>query len=113
MTSSVFGGTLRLTLSMVILVEAGTLWTLSAISILDIGKLMIALVCLSVIDWAIVCDVASYLQNWKKTLLIVSHDQSFLDNVCTDIIHLDQQKLKYYRGNYGKYLTCISDTDLL
>jgi len=43
----------------------------------------------------------SYLQNWKKTLLIVSHDQSFLDNVCTDIIHLDQQKLKYYRGNYG------------
>jgi ABC-type polar amino acid transport system ATPase subunit len=30
------------------------------------------------------------LQNWKKTLLIVSHDQSFLDNVCTDIIHLDQ-----------------------
>jgi len=50
MTSSVFGGTLRLTLSVVILVEAGTLWTLSAISILDIGKLMIALVCLSVID---------------------------------------------------------------
>ena len=32
----------------------------------------------------------NYLQNWKKTLLVVSHDQSFLDNVCTDIIHLDQ-----------------------
>ncbi len=32
----------------------------------------------------------NYLQNWKKTLLIVSHDQSFLDNVCTDIVHLDQ-----------------------
>ena len=32
----------------------------------------------------------NYLQNWKKTLLIVSHDQSFLDNVCTDVIHLDQ-----------------------
>ncbi|ELU00846.1 hypothetical protein CAPTEDRAFT_171496 [Capitella teleta] len=43
----------------------------------------------------------NYLQDWKKTLLIVSHDQSFLDNVCTDIIHLDQQKLFYYRGNYG------------
>jgi len=51
----------------------------------------------------LVYDIASYLQNWKKTLLIVSHDQSFLDNVCTDIIHLDQQKLKYYRGNYGEY----------
>ncbi|ESN93859.1 hypothetical protein HELRODRAFT_180511 [Helobdella robusta] len=42
----------------------------------------------------------NYLQGWKKTLLVVSHDQSFLDNVCTDIIHLDQQKLFYYRGNY-------------
>uniref|UniRef100_A0A3Q3WLJ8 ATP-binding cassette sub-family F member 1 n=1 Tax=Mola mola TaxID=94237 RepID=A0A3Q3WLJ8_MOLML len=42
----------------------------------------------------------NYLQGWKKTLLIVSHDQSFLDDVCTDIIHLDSQKLYYYRGNY-------------
>ncbi|KAK2176253.1 hypothetical protein NP493_669g00031 [Ridgeia piscesae] len=42
----------------------------------------------------------NYLQAWKKTLLIVSHDQSFLDNICTDIIHLDQKKLFYYRGNY-------------
>ncbi|KAK2704966.1 hypothetical protein QYM36_017124 [Artemia franciscana] len=30
----------------------------------------------------------NYLQAWKKTLLIVSHDQSILDNVCTDIIHI-------------------------
>lgn len=45
----------------------------------------------------------SYLQGWKKTLLIVSHDQSFLDDVCTDIIHLDNQKLHYYRGNYCMY----------
>jgi len=42
----------------------------------------------------------NYLQQWKNTLLIVSHDQNFLNNVCTDIIHLDQQKLYYYRGNY-------------
>ena len=45
----------------------------------------------------------NYLQEWKKTLLIVSHDQSFLDNVCTDIIHLDQQRLFYYRGNYTQF----------
>jgi ATP-binding cassette, subfamily F, member 1 len=45
----------------------------------------------------------NYLQNWKKTLLVVSHDQSFLDNVCTDIIHLDQEKLFYYKGNYTKF----------
>lgn len=45
----------------------------------------------------------NYLQGWKKTLLIVSHDQSFLDNVCTDVIHLDQHKLFYYKGNYSMF----------
>ncbi|XP_050398362.2 ATP-binding cassette sub-family F member 1 [Patella vulgata] len=45
----------------------------------------------------------NYLQQWKKTLLVVSHDQSFLDNVCTDIIHLDMQKLFYYKGNYANF----------
>ena len=45
----------------------------------------------------------NYLQNWKKTLLIVSHDQAFLDNVCTDIMHLDQCKLWYYKGNYSMF----------
>nr|QNH67896.1 ATP-binding cassette transporter subfamily F member 1 X1 [Brachionus rotundiformis] len=45
----------------------------------------------------------NYLQKWKNTVLVVSHDQSFLDNVCTDIIHLDNQKLHYYRGNYSKF----------
>ena len=46
--------------------------------------------------------VRSYLQRWKKTLLVVSHDQDFLDNVCTDVIHLNQRKLDYYKGNYSK-----------
>ncbi|XP_020367466.1 ATP-binding cassette sub-family F member 1 isoform X2 [Rhincodon typus] len=45
----------------------------------------------------------NYLQTWKKTLLIVSHDQGFLDDVCSDIIHLDAQKLFYYRGNYNTF----------
>lgn len=45
----------------------------------------------------------NYLQAWKKTLLIVSHDQSFLDNVCNEIIHLDNKKLYYYKGNYSMF----------
>ncbi len=48
-----------------------------------------------------------YLSRWKKTLLIVSHDQDFLNNVCTDIIHLDMQKLYYYRGNYGEFFASL------
>jgi ATPase subunit of ABC transporter with duplicated ATPase domains len=39
-----------------------------------------------------------YLANhWKHTLLVVSHDADFLDSVCTDMIHLDECKLNYYR----------------
>lgn len=45
----------------------------------------------------------NYLQQWKKTLLVVSHDQHFLDNVCTDVIHLDNQKLFNYKGNYSGF----------
>jgi ATP-binding cassette subfamily F protein 1 len=45
----------------------------------------------------------NYLQSWTKTLLVVSHDQDFLNDVCTDIIHLDNKKLQYYRGNYDSF----------
>jgi ATPase subunit of ABC transporter with duplicated ATPase domains len=39
-----------------------------------------------------------YLQRWKKTLLIVSHDQDFLNSVCQDILHLEDTKLIPYRS---------------
>jgi len=44
-----------------------------------------------------------YLQKWKKTLLIVSHDQDFLNSVCEDIVHLHELRLEYYRGNYDDF----------
>lgn len=52
----------------------------------------------------------NYLQSWKKTLLVVSHDQSFLDNICTDIIHLDAKKLHYYKGNYSLFKKMVIQT---
>lgn len=52
----------------------------------------------------------NYLQSWKKTLLVVSHDQSFLDNICTDIIHLDNKKLYYYKGNYSLFKKMLLQT---
>ena len=39
-------------------------------------------------------------QNWPCTLLVVSHDRTFLDAVATDIIHMHSQRLESYRGNY-------------
>ncbi|GFR42452.1 hypothetical protein Agub_g3359 [Astrephomene gubernaculifera] len=38
------------------------------------------------------------------TCLIVSHDSSFLDTVCTDIIHYETRKLKYYHGNLSEFV---------
>uniref|UniRef100_A0A060TFN6 ARAD1D24552p n=1 Tax=Blastobotrys adeninivorans TaxID=409370 RepID=A0A060TFN6_BLAAD len=38
------------------------------------------------------------------TSLIVSHDSGFLDTVCTDIIHYEQKKLVYYKGNLSDFV---------
>lgn len=40
----------------------------------------------------------------KTTCLIVSHDTKFLDNVCTNIIHYENLKLKFYRGNLAEFV---------
>ncbi len=46
----------------------------------------------------------SYLVEYKHTLIVVSHDRGFLNEVCTDIIEFDKKKLTYYRGNYDSYV---------
>lgn len=33
----------------------------------------------------------------------VSHDQDFLNSVCEEILHLDQQKINQYKGNYDQF----------
>lgn len=40
---------------------------------------------------------------WKKTLIVVSHDQNFLNSVHSHIIHLQDLKLYPYRGNYEAF----------
>jgi ATPase subunit of ABC transporter with duplicated ATPase domains len=42
-------------------------------------------------------------QRWKKTLLVVSHDQDFLNSVCEEILHLEDQKVQQYKGNYDQF----------
>jgi len=44
-----------------------------------------------------------YLQSWKNTLVIVSHDVEFLSQVCTHTIHLHDKQLDYYRGGYDTF----------
>ena len=44
-----------------------------------------------------------YLQRWKKTLVVVSHDRELLNTVTTDIIHLHDLKLHAYKGNFAQF----------
>lgn len=44
-----------------------------------------------------------YLQKWKKTLLVVSHDQDFLNSVCQEILHIEDLKLVSYKGDYDTF----------
>jgi ATP-binding cassette subfamily F protein 1 len=55
------------------------------------------------LDLRAVLWLEEYLQRWKKTLVVVSHDRDFLNTVSTDIIHLHDQKLDFYRGNFVQF----------
>lgn len=44
------------------------------------------------------------LKTYKRILVIISHSQDFLNGICTNIIHLDKNKLKYYTGNYEAFV---------
>ncbi|KGG21764.1 ABC transporter [Prochlorococcus marinus str. PAC1] len=54
---------------------------------------------LETIEW-----LENYLLNQKIAMVIVSHDRSFLDKVCTRIVNTERGKSKSYLGNYTSYL---------
>ncbi len=53
-------------------------------------------------------DMIEWLENYLKrsyiTLLMVTHDRYFLDNICNKILEMDQQSIYSYDGNYNYYL---------
>lgn len=54
---------------------------------------------LKTIEW-----LEDYLSSSNITLLMITHDRYFLDNVCNSIIELDNKTLYKYKGNYNYYL---------
>ena len=54
---------------------------------------------IDMIEW-----LEDYLSTSNTTLLMVTHDRYFLDQVCNNIIELENQKLYHYKGKYGYYL---------
>lgn len=59
----------------------------------------------NMLDFPSVVWLEGYLNSWPGTLLVVSHDRCFLDNVCSDVLHMHNEQLDAYRGNYVQFLT--------
>ncbi|PWN96387.1 P-loop containing nucleoside triphosphate hydrolase protein [Tilletiopsis washingtonensis] len=58
----------------------------------------------NMLDLNAIAWLEDYLVNeWPGTLLVVSHDRSFLDTVATDIVHLHSERLDYYKGNFTQF----------
>ena len=54
-------------------------------------------------------DAIFWLEDWLKkypgTLILISHDESFLNATVTHIVHLENQQLTLYKGDYNDFVT--------
>ena len=55
---------------------------------------------MSSIDW--LCNL---LKNHKGTVIVISHNRYFLNEVCTNIADLDYQEIRLFTGNYDDFMT--------
>ncbi|PUZ67075.1 hypothetical protein GQ55_3G403100 [Panicum hallii var. hallii] len=51
------------------------------------------------------------LKKFDRILVVISHSQDFLNGVCTNIIHMQNKKLKLYTGNYDQYVQTRSELE--
>ncbi|HEM6036313.1 TPA: ABC-F family ATP-binding cassette domain-containing protein [Streptococcus suis] len=58
------------------------------------------------IEW-----LTTFLKNTKKSVLFITHDRYFLDNVATRIFELDRASLTEYQGNYQDYVRLKAEQD--
>lgn len=53
-------------------------------------------------------DAILWLEEWLTKfdglLLLISHDQAFLDTICSHILHIEQGKITLYTGNYSQFI---------
>lgn len=52
----------------------------------------------NMLDVPSIAFLSNYLQGYPSTVLVVSHDRAFLNEIATDIIHQHSERLDYYRG---------------
>ena len=51
------------------------------------------------IEW-----LTKYLNGYKKTFMVISHDSDFLNGVCKFILNIENGQIKKYTGNYNQFL---------
>merc|ERR1711957_720867 len=57
-------------------------------------------------DWASILWLEKYLRTsdlQNVSLVVVSHDRTFLDNVCTNILRVHEKQLHLHEGNYSTF----------
>lgn len=55
------------------------------------------------VDIESISVIEEMFKTYKGTLIVISHDRSFLDKLCTQIIEVEDSKVKIYKGNYSDY----------
>ena len=55
------------------------------------------------LDLEAVVWLSDWLKRYEGTLLLISHDRDFLDNVVGHILHIEHEKLTLYTGNYSDF----------
>ncbi len=55
------------------------------------------------LDLEAVLWLQNYLLTYPHTVLLVSHDRAFLNEVCTDIVLFKDLRLQYFRGNFDSF----------
>ncbi|MBP1631018.1 MAG: transporter [Bacteroidetes bacterium] len=63
------------------------------------------------LDVAMIEWLEDFLCRQNLTLLVVTHDRYFLDNVCTDIYELDRGQISKYKGNYDYFVEKKAEKD--
>mmetsp|Transcript_15665 Transcript_15665/g.43388 ORF Transcript_15665/g.43388 Transcript_15665/m.43388 type:complete len:789 (-) Transcript_15665:3-2369(-) len=56
------------------------------------------------LDLEAVLWLEAHLRSYPHTVITVSHDRGFLNEVCSDTIEFKNKKLTYYRGNYDNFV---------
>ncbi len=55
------------------------------------------------LDLDAVIWLEGWLRDYRGTLLLISHDRDFLDNVIDNVLHIEQQRITLYRGGYSDF----------